>query len=75
MENAIPGCAMIQARGISAWAAPVRAATPSIAARMARPIPACASTAADIRAAKAAGKIGSMLGAEGGHAIDRKSVV
>jgi membrane dipeptidase len=29
-----------------------------------------ASTAADIRAAKAAGKIGSMLGAEGGHAIE-----
>ncbi len=28
-----------------------------------------ASTAADIRAAKAAGKIGGMLGAEGGHAI------
>ena len=29
-----------------------------------------ASTAADIRAAKAAGKIGGMLGAEGGHAIE-----
>jgi membrane dipeptidase len=29
-----------------------------------------AATAADIRAAKAAGKIGGMLGAEGGHAIE-----
>jgi len=29
-----------------------------------------ASTAADIRAARAAGKIGGMLGAEGGHAIE-----
>jgi membrane dipeptidase len=29
-----------------------------------------ASTAADIRVAKAAGKIGGMLGAEGGHAIE-----
>ena len=29
-----------------------------------------ASTAADVRAAKAAGKIGGMLGAEGGHAIE-----
>jgi membrane dipeptidase len=29
-----------------------------------------ASTAADIRAAKAAGRIGGMLGAEGGHAIE-----
>jgi membrane dipeptidase len=29
-----------------------------------------ASTAADIRAAKAAGRIGSMLGIEGGHAIE-----
>ncbi len=29
-----------------------------------------ASTAADIRAAKAAGKIGSMLGIEGGHSIE-----
>jgi membrane dipeptidase len=29
-----------------------------------------ASTAADIRAAKSAGKIGGMLGAEGGHAIE-----
>jgi membrane dipeptidase len=29
-----------------------------------------ASTAADIRAAKKAGRIGSMLGAEGGHAIE-----
>jgi membrane dipeptidase len=29
-----------------------------------------ASTAADIRSAKAAGKIGGMLGAEGGHAIE-----
>jgi membrane dipeptidase len=29
-----------------------------------------ASTAADIRAAKASGKIGGMLGAEGGHAIE-----
>jgi membrane dipeptidase len=29
-----------------------------------------ASTAADIRAAKAAGKIGGMLGAEGGHSIE-----
>jgi len=29
-----------------------------------------ASTAADIRAAKAAGKIGGMLGSEGGHAIE-----
>ncbi len=28
------------------------------------------STAADVRAAKAAGKIGGMLGAEGGHAIE-----
>jgi membrane dipeptidase len=29
-----------------------------------------ASTAADVRAAKAAGRIGGMLGAEGGHAIE-----
>ena len=29
-----------------------------------------ASTASDVRAAKAAGKIGGMLGAEGGHAIE-----